>query len=96
MKNIESSTEQDIVETKEKDLMSNMGYISQTCTLITESLQKGCDVMQFANGEILVTGLKPVTIQYSWNREVGKLIRAPLRGTTLKRKAKQLTSASTE
>jgi len=88
MKNIEPSAESGIIKTNEKDLMSNMNYVSKSCAVITESIRRGCDVMHFATGEIIVTELKPVTIKYSWNREVGKLIRTPLRRTALKRKVK--------
>lgn len=57
------------------DLMSDLRYIHKSCSLITESLQKGCDVMQMPNGDIIITEQKIVTFQYSWDPEKGKLIR---------------------
>lgn len=61
----------------EKDIMSDIRYICKSCSLITESLQKGCDVMQMPNGDIIVTELKPITFQYTWDDRKGKLIRSP-------------------
>ena len=61
----------------EKDIMLDTNYIRESCALITEALKHGCDVMQMANGDIITTELKPVTIQYVWNNEKGKLVRGP-------------------
>lgn len=75
LKNIESYIEKNTNETNETDLMSDMRYVCKSCALITESLQKGCDVMQLANGDIVVTELKAVTLQYTWDEKRGKLMR---------------------
>jgi len=61
----------------EKDIMLDTNYIRESCALITEALSNGCDVMQMANGDIITTELKPITIQYVWNNEKGKLVRGP-------------------
>jgi hypothetical protein len=77
LKNIESYIEEDKDKNpSEKDLMSDIRYVCKSCSLITESLQKGCDVMQLANGDIIVTEMKPVTFQYSWDEKRGKLVRS--------------------
>ena len=73
--NIESYIGKQVEEKEEKDLMLDMRYISKSCALITESLQKGCDVMQLSNGDIVVTELKAVTFQYTWDEKRSKLIR---------------------
>jgi hypothetical protein len=75
LKNISSYTESNS-NNQEEDLMSDMRYVCSSCALITESLQKGCDVLQLANGDIIVTEIKPVTFQYSWDSKRGKLIRS--------------------
>ncbi len=61
----------------EKDIMLDIKYIRESCALIVEALSNGCDVMQMANGDIITTELKPVTIQYVWDNEKGKLVRGP-------------------
>jgi len=60
----------------EKDVMSDIRYISKSCGLITEALQRGCDVIQMPNGDILVNERKIVTYQYNWDDQKGKLVRA--------------------
>jgi hypothetical protein len=78
LKNIESYAASDIDQNlAEVDIMSDIRYICKSCSLITESLQKGCDVMQMPNGDIIVTELKPVTFQYTWDDKKGKLMRSP-------------------
>ena len=74
LKNIESYIAQN-ADSEEKDLMSDIRYVCKSCSLITESLQKGCDVMQLPNGDIIVTELKAVTFQYTWDDKKGKMIR---------------------
>ena len=87
LKNIESYTEKN---TEEKDLMSDVRYVCKSCSLITESLQKGCDVMQMPNGDIIVTELKTVVFQYTWDDKKGKLVRNQANNKTRKRKTKEL------
>lgn len=78
LKNIESYvTKNRKQDSEEIDIMSDVRYICKSCSLITESLQKGCDVMQMPNGDIIVTELKPVTFQYTWDDKKGKLMRRP-------------------
>jgi hypothetical protein len=62
-------------EDRVKDVMSDTRYICNSCALITESLQKGCDVMQLENGDIFVTEMKAVTFQYTWDEKRAKLVR---------------------
>ena len=78
LKNIESYVAENAAkESEEMDIMSDIRYVCKSCSLITESLQKGCDVMQMPNGDIIVTELKPVTFQYTWDDKKGKLMRRP-------------------
>lgn len=57
------------------DMMSDPRYLRQSSALINEALQKGFDVLQLANGDIVMTGVKTVVYQYGWDGEKGKLIR---------------------
>ena len=58
------------------DAFDDPKYICQSCTLITEALQRGGDVMQMPNGDIIVTELKAVTSHYNWNSSKEKLVRS--------------------
>ncbi len=58
------------------DAFDDPKYICQSCTLITEALQRGGDVMQMPNGDIIVTERKAVTSHYNWNTSKEKLIRS--------------------
>lgn len=62
----------------EKEMMNKMsdpGYLRQSSALINDALQKGFDVMQLADGDIVMTGVKTVVYQYSWDADQGKLVR---------------------
>lgn len=55
------------------DLMADADYLRQSSALINEALQKGFDVLQLANGDIVTTGTKTIVNQYSWDGMKGKL-----------------------
>lgn len=57
-------------------LMANPDYLRQSSALINEALQKGFDVLQLANGDIVTTGTKTVVHTYSWDGGKHKLVRA--------------------
>ncbi|MDF2965779.1 MAG: hypothetical protein K0Q51_1167 [Rickettsiaceae bacterium] len=57
------------------EILTNVKYICKSSALITESLQKGCDITQLSNGDIIVTEVKIVNVQYTWDAEKGKMIR---------------------
>ena len=59
----------------EPNLTNDVRYVCKSCSLITESLKKGCDVMQLENGDVIITEVKAVTFQYSWNDKKEKLVR---------------------
>ena len=55
------------------NMMLDARYLRQSSSLIQEALQKGFDVLQLANGDIVTTGTKTVVYQYAWDQEKGKL-----------------------
>src|SRR5579872_3212634 len=57
------------------NMMTDPAYLRQSSALINDALQKGFDVLQLANGDIVTTGTKTVVYQYTWNDEKGKLIK---------------------
>ncbi len=74
---------------EEKDLMSDVRYIRKSCALITEALQKGCDVMHMPNGDVIITEVRTLTYQYHWDEKKGKMVRVQSGARLRKSKAKQ-------
>ena len=60
------------------DVMLDSRYIKQSSVLISDSLQKGFDVLQMSNGDIVTTGTKTVVYKYSWEEDAGKLKRSSI------------------
>ncbi len=58
------------------NMMLDPRYLRQSSSLIQDALQKGFDVLQLANGDIVTTGTKTVVFQYSWDEEKGKLVKS--------------------
>ena len=58
------------------NMMLDPRYLRQSSSLIQEALQKGFDVLQLANGDIVTTGTKTIVYQYTWDQEKGKLVKA--------------------
>ncbi len=58
------------------NMMLDARYLRQSSSLIQDSLQKGFDVLQLANGDIVATGTKTVVYHYSWDQEKGKLVKS--------------------
>lgn len=57
-------------------LMSDPAYLRQSSALINDALQKGFDVLQLANGDIVTTGTKIVVSTYTWDEKKSKLTKA--------------------
>ncbi len=70
------------------DLMSDPAYLRHSSALINEALQKGFDVLQLANGDIVTTGTKTIVNTYSWDSAKGKLAKAKA-ATGAKRRARK-------
>ena len=56
--------------------MADPRYLRQSSALINDALQKGFDVLQLADGDIVMTGVKTVVYQYTWSAKEGKLVRS--------------------
>jgi hypothetical protein len=80
LKNIEKLQSKD---EEQNDVFTDLRYVCKSGSLITESLQRGGDVMQLANGDIIVSEMKPVTFYYAWDKTKGRLVR--LNNTKLRR-----------
>src|SRR5262249_44666861 len=57
------------------NMMLDPRYLRQSSSLIQDALQKGFDVLQLANGDIVTTGTKTVVYQYAWDESKGKLMK---------------------
>ena len=55
------------------NMMMDPRYLRQSSSLIQDALQKGFDVLQLANGDIVCTGTKTIVHRYSWDEDKGKL-----------------------
>ena len=71
------------------NMMLDARYLRQSSSLIQDALQKGFDVLQLANGDIVMTGTKTVVYQYEWDDDKAKLVKAKP-----KREPKKLTAPS--
>jgi hypothetical protein len=69
---------------------SNKTYVKKSLTLVTEALNKGSDVMQMGNGDILITEVKTVTYKYKWNDDKNKFERVTSGSKVRKRAEKEV------
>ncbi|MBV8938587.1 MAG: DUF2671 domain-containing protein [Alphaproteobacteria bacterium] len=60
------------------NMMMDARYLRQSASLVQDALQKGFDVLQLANGDIVTTGTKTIVYQYTWDEDRGKLVRMKL------------------
>lgn len=59
----------------EPDIFSDISYICNSTGLIVESLQRGLDVAQLPNGDVIVTEVKVVNTQYSWDKNKHRMVK---------------------
>lgn len=76
-------------DTEITDMMLDPRYLRQSSSLINEALQKGFDVLQLANGDIVTTGTKTVVYQYTWDGDKGKLVKAKTETSTAKKSSRR-------
>lgn len=67
------------------NMMNDPSYLRQSSSLINEALQKGFDVLQLANGDIVTTGTKTVVYQYTWDNSKAKLIKTKTSDSSMKK-----------
>jgi hypothetical protein len=58
------------------NVMLDPRYLRQSSSLVQDALQKGFDVLQLSNGDLVTTGTKTIVNQYSWDDEKGKLVKS--------------------
>jgi hypothetical protein len=58
-----------------KDIFDDLEYICGSTGLIVESLQRGLDVAQLSNGDVMITEIKVVNTQYSWDKNKKRMVK---------------------
>jgi len=74
MTNIEKS-DSDTIPSEENDVFSDINYICKSTSLIVDFLQRGLDVAQLPNGDLLVTEVKTVNTHYSWDKVKQRMLK---------------------
>jgi len=60
---------------KKPDLFSDVGYICGSTNLIVDSLQRGLDIAQLPSGDVIVTEVKTINTQYTWDKEKNRMVK---------------------
>lgn len=60
---------------QENDVFSDIDYICNSTHLIVDSLQRGLDIAQLPNGDIIVTEIKTINTQYVWDKNKGRMLK---------------------
>ncbi len=63
------------VDSSITEMMMDPRYLRQSSSLVNQALQKGFDVLQMEDGEIVMTGTKTIIYRYQWDAEKGKLMK---------------------
>ncbi len=69
------STDLKINNSNDDNIFSNIEYVCDSTPLIIESLQRGLDVAQLPNGDIIVTEIKTINTYYSWDEAKQKMVK---------------------
>lgn len=64
------------IDKEENDLFNDIRYICKITPIISQSLQNGCDVAQLPNGDIIISEMKVVNTQYSWDKTKSRMIKS--------------------
>lgn len=59
----------------ESDMMANPDYIRKSSDLIKDALQKGFDVLQLDNGDIVTTGTKVIVTTWRFDSKAKKMVK---------------------
>ncbi|HJK86599.1 MAG TPA: DUF2671 domain-containing protein [Candidatus Megaira endosymbiont of Nemacystus decipiens] len=62
-------------EALENTLFSDISYICNSTKLIIDSLQKGLDIAQLPNGDVIITEVKTINTQYTWDKNKNKMVK---------------------
>ncbi|NRB10313.1 MAG: DUF2671 domain-containing protein [Rickettsiaceae bacterium] len=71
----EVKKEETVKAVEAEDVFSDIRYICSSTSLIVDSLQKGLDVAQLPSGDLIITEVKTINTQYSWDRQKQRMIK---------------------
>lgn len=57
------------------EIFSDIRYICNSTNLIYGALQKGFDIAQLPNGDVIVTEIKTVNVHYTWDKNKKKMVK---------------------
>ncbi len=77
------------VATNDDNIATDINYIKKSAHLVNDALNKGADIMQLANGDILITEVKTITYRYEWSKERNKFERATSGNRAKKRRIRK-------
>lgn len=60
------------------EIMLDPSYLRQSSSLVNEALQKGFDVVQMENGDLVVTGTRTIVYRFHWDSEKGRMVKIPV------------------
>ena len=63
-------------EGKEQELVLDENYLHQSFCFMKDALEKGCDVAQLGNGDLMITETKVITHHYRWDEERNRFERS--------------------
>ena len=58
-----------------EEIMGDPEYLRSSSEIISDALQKGHDVLQLENGDIVTTGTKVIVTQFHWDVEKQKMVK---------------------
>lgn len=60
------------------EMMLDPSYLRQSSSLVNEALQKGFDVVQMDDGDLVVTGTRTLVYRFHWDASKGRMVKIPV------------------
>ena len=60
---------------KDYEIFNDINYICKSTNVIVEALQKGHEVAQLSNGDIIITHIQVVNNHYTWSADSRKIVK---------------------
>lgn len=64
-----------VTHPEDGNVFFDIDYICNSTSLIVDSLQRGLDVAQLPSGDVIVTEVKTVNTQYSWDSKKQRMVK---------------------
>jgi hypothetical protein len=63
------------INNQEPNIFADIDYICNSTSLIVDSLQRGLDVAQLPTGDVIVTEVRTINTQYSWDQDKQRMVK---------------------